>query len=606
MSVLVFNEEIMSEIVIRIVGTPGDGVISSGDIFTLASARSGRYVSTYRSFPTEIRGSDQSLFQLRISSKKILTPSDQVDILIAFNEKTLKENISSLKKGGILIFDSSENQSKFEEYDNIIKYFIPISQFATENASPKAKNMIAIGILAGLMPNLDIKEQLADDIKRKYETKGEDVIKKNVIALNFAYNYARESLSQDNKLEGLKIDKSGKKIVMSGCQAMAFGALVAGCRFYSGYPITPATEIMEFLAKEMPRLGGNVLQVEDEISAITNALGASYAGVKSMTATSGPGFSLMAEAIGLASMAEIPVVIVNVQRGGPSTGLPTKTEQSDLNAAIYGTHGDSPKIVIAPINVEDCFYQTIKAFNYAEKYQVPVILLSDVSLGERIECIDEIDFDNIEIINRLKPSKLDENTPFSRYSLTYSGISPMTTPGEIGGAYIATGLEHTEFSAPSSSAEIHAKMTEKRFKKLDTAIKDFRAAEKYGPDDAKIGIISWGSTSGAVLEAIDMAKEQGLNIQALYPRTVYPFPDEWINNFLRNKEILLIVERNYSAQFANTIIYRCTCLNKELKVYNFMKYNGEPFSTQEIYNKIDEIVKGQYLKFTVHQAGAAV
>ncbi|MEI8388945.1 MAG: 2-oxoacid:acceptor oxidoreductase subunit alpha [bacterium] len=596
----------MSEIVLRIVGNPGDGVISSGDIFTLASARSGRYVSTHRSFPTEVRGVDQSLYQLRISSKKILTPSDNEDILIAFNEKTLRENITSLKPGGILLFDSSETDNTFEEYPDIVKYFVPISNWAKEFGSIKTKNMVALGILSGLIPNLEIKDLLKDDIQRRYETKGEEIIKLNFKALDAAYNYARQNLDKNTILETLNIEKSGKKLIMSGCEAMAYGALVAGCRFYSGYPITPATEIMEFLAKEMPRLGGNVIQCEDEIAAITAAIGASFSGVKAMTATSGPGLSLMSEALGLASMAEIPVVIVDVQRGGPSTGLPTKTEQSDLNLAIYGTHGDTPKIVLAPINVEDSFYQTIKAFNYAEKYQVPVLILSDVSLGERRECIDMINIDEIEVINRLKPEKTHKNIPYSRYAITDSGISPMTTPGEEGGTYIATGLEHSENSAPSSKPEVHAAMTEKRFKKLDTAIHDFLAAKKYGDDDARFGIISWGSTSGAVLEAIDQADKLGYKVQALYPRTVYPFPSEWINDFLRNKDIVLIVERNYSAQFANTIVYRCTCLNKNLQIHNLMKYNGEPFTTNEILSKIEQIIKGQYLKFTTHQPGLKI
>ena len=591
----------MGELVIRIVGSPGDGVISSGDILTLAAARSGRYVSTYRSFPTEIRGVDQSLYQLRISSKKILTPADDVDVLIAFNEKFLRDNISSLKTGGVMIFDSSENNAQFEEFQNVTKYFIPMTNLSKEFATERSKNMVALGILSGLMPNIDIKDEIKSDIRKKYETKGEEVIEQNVQAFEKAYTWARQNIPQKAFLENLAIEKSGKKLILSGCEAMALGALVAGCKFYSGYPITPATEIMEFLAKELPRLGGNVIQCEDEIAAITEALGASFSGVKAMTATSGPGLSLMSEAIGLASMAELPIVIVDVQRGGPSTGMPTKTEQSDLNLAIYGTHGDTPKIVLAPINVEDSFYQTVKAFNYAEKYQVPVIILSDVSLGERRECIDAFNIEDIEMIDRLKPDTIDVNVPYSRYTKTYTGISPISTPGQKGGAYIATGLEHTEDCAPSSKPQIHATMTEKRFKKLDTAQSEFLAARKYGSDDARFGIISWGSTSGPVLEAIDLAEKQGYNIQALYPRIIYPFPTKWINDFLDNKDILLIVERNYCAQFANTIVYRCTCMNKNLQIHNLMKYNGEPFTTNEITTKIDQIIKGQYLKFTTHQ-----
>ena len=573
----------MSELVIRIVGTPGDGVISAGDVFTLAAARSGIYVTTYREFPTEIRGTGQCLFQLRISSKKILTVSDKADILIAFDEKSLVNNITSLKHNGVLIFDSSSSNVRLEEYLDIYKFFMPITNIANERQNPKGKNMIAIGLLAGLLPNLEIKEQLKNDIARQYKAKGQDVIKFNIDTFDYAYEYTREHLNKIDYLENFKINKTTEKMILSGNEAIALASIAAGCRFFAGYPITPATEIMEFMAVELPKFGGTCIQCEDEIAVIMSCIGASYAGAKALTATSGPGLSLMAESVGLASMAEIPLVIVDVQRGGPSTGLPTKSEQSDLNCAIYGTHGDTPKIVNAPINVEDCFYQTINCFNYAEKYQIPVIMLSDTVLAQKRECVDKIDFDNLEIVDRLKYSH-SENKQFCRYSLTNNGISPVSIPGEHGGEYVATGLEHTEVCSPSLSPAIHEKMTQKRFKKLSTAVNDFKIAKKYGPDEAKIGIIGWGSTSGAVLEAIDMAKEEGYIIQALYPRTVYPFPNKWINIFLENKEILLIVERNYSAQFANTIVYRCTCMNKDLKIYNLMKYNGEIFTSREIFN----------------------
>lgn len=591
----------MPELVVKIVGTAGDGIIAAGDIFALASARIGLYVTTYRSFPAEIRGGGQSLFQFKISSRKVLTASDKCDVLIAFTEETLRNNISSLKEGGIIIYDCSENEIKLDDFNNSVKYFVPITNIAKEKAVAKSKNMVALGILAGLAPKLEIKEQLKDDIARKFKTKGQEIINSNIDALEAGYEFVRAKVERKDSLENLTMERTGRKLIMSGNEAIAFGALVAGCRFYSGYPITPATDIAEWLALEMPKLGGHIIQCEDEIAAITAAIGASYAGVKAMTATSGPGLSLMSEALGLASMAEIPLVVVDVQRGGPSTGLPTKVEQSDLNFAIYGTHGDTPKIVIAPMNVEDCFVQTINAFNYAEKYQVPVILLSDASLATKRECVDMIDLDSITRIDRLKYNRLDNacSDKYSRYMNTLSGISPMSSPGDKGGAYIATGLEHTEQNAPSYAPDIHAKMTEKRFRKLETAIHEFSAAKRYGEDNARIGIISWGSTSGAVLETIDMAKERGYNIQALYPRTVFPFPNEWINNFIKDKDILLIIEGNYSAQFANTIVYRCTCMNEHIKIYNFLKYNGEPFSSTEIMNKIEEIIKEQYMKYTL-------
>lgn len=588
----------MNELIVRITGTAGQGVISAGDIFSLSVARCGLYVTTYRSFPSEIRGEGQCAFQLRISEKKTLTTSDLTDVLIGLKEAAIKSNIDDLKTGGILIIDSDEVKNDFEDYTEIIKYSVPISTIAAECNNPKAKNMVALGVFAGLMPQIKIIDQLKEDLRKRYAKKSEEIIQNNIKALEAGYEYAKTKLKRKDNLSNLEMEPSGKKLIMSGNEAIALASLVAGCRFYSGYPITPATEIMEWLAKEMPKVDGKVIQCEDEIAAVAAAIGASFGGAKAMTATSGPGLSLMSEAIGLASMAELPLVIVDVQRGGPSTGLPTKTEQSDLNMSIYGTHGEAPKIVIAPMNVADCFYQTINAFNFAEQYQVPVILLSDASVGQRKECVDFIDLKNVKITERLPYDRSKDKGLYVRYKNTLSGISPISKPGDKGGAYVATGLEHTEFSSPSSAPEVHKAMMEKRFKKLETASHEFISAKQYGPSDAKIGIISWGSTSGAVLEAIDMAKENGYSIQALYPRTLYPMPNEWISEFMKGKDILIIIERNYTAQLANTLIYRCNSMNKDLKIFEVLKYSGEPFSPREIYDKVDEIIKNQSLKYT--------
>lgn len=588
----------MNDLIIRICGNAGQGVISSGDIFALAVARSEYYVTTFRSFPAEIRGMGQCAFQLRISEKKTYTVADKTNVLIGLNEQAIEDNLSKLKTGGILIVDADEVTNEFEDASDIIKYYIPISSIAKENASIKAKNMVAIGIMAALIPQLGLKEQLKEDIKRRYAKKGEEIISANIKAFEAGFKYADSTLKRKDNLKNIIMKRSGKKLIMSGNEAIALASIVAGCKVYAGYPITPATEIMEWLAKELPKVGGEMLQCEDEIAAVVTAIGASYGGAKSMTATSGPGLSLMSEAIGLASMAELPLVIVDVQRGGPSTGLPTKTEQSDLNMAIYGTHGEAPKIVLAPINVEDCFYQTINAFNFAEKYQTPVLLLSDAAIGQRKECVDEIDLEQIQIENRLKYDRDKDTGLYVRYKNTLSGISPISTPGDKGGAYVATGLEHTESCKPSPAPEVHKMMMEKRFKKLETATQDFQPAKTYGSDDAKIGIITWGGTTGAVIEAVDMAKEKGYNVQALYPRTVYPVPDKWLSTFLEGKEMIIVAETNYTAQLLNTLVYKCNQINKDVKVFEALKYTGEPFSAREIFDEVDKVIRQQMLKFT--------
>ena len=589
----------MNELIVRIAGTAGQGVISSGDIFSLAAARSGYYVTTYRSFPSEIRGEGQCAFQLRISQEKTHTVGHFSDVLVAFNQKAVDVNVKHLKSGGILLVDSDEvSELSDESFTEIIKYYVPITTIAKEVASAKAKNMVSIGLIAGLISQIPMKEQFKNDIRRRYAKYSEEVIESNIKAFEAGYEYASSKLERHDNLNNISMSKSGEKLIMSGNEAIALGALVAGCRFYSGYPITPATEIMEWLARELPKVGGVMLQCEDEIASVTAAIGASYGGTKAMTATSGPGFSLMSEAIGLATMAEIPLVVVDVQRGGPSTGLPTKSEQSDLNMAIYGTHGEGPKIVLAPMDVQDCFIQTINAFNYAEQYQVPVILLSDAAVGQRRECVDLINFDSLKIVNRLKHDRTKDAGLYVRYKNTKSGISPIATPGDEGGAYVATGLEHTELCNPTSDSEIRKMMVEKRFRKLETATHEFISAKKYGPDDAKIGIISWGSTTGAVLEAVDMAKDSGYKIQALYPRTLYPLPQEWLQDFLADKEIVIVVEHNYTAQLLHTLVYRCNSINRDIKFFEILKYDGSILSAREVYDRIDKIIRQQSLRYT--------
>lgn len=589
----------MNELIVRIAGTAGQGVISSGDIFSLAAARSGYYVTTYRSFPSEIRGEGQCAFQLRISQEKTHTVGHFSDVLVAFNQKAVDVNVKHLKSGGILLVDSDEvSELSDESFTEIIKYYVPITTIAKEVASAKAKNMVSIGLIAGLISQIPMREQFKNDIRRRYAKYSEEVIESNIKAFEAGYEYASSKLERHDNLNNISMSKSGEKLIMSGNEAIALGALVAGCRFYSGYPITPATEIMEWLARELPKVGGVMLQCEDEIASVTAAIGASYGGTKAMTATSGPGFSLMSEAIGLATMAEIPLVVVDVQRGGPSTGLPTKSEQSDLNMAIYGTHGEGPKIVLAPMDVQDCFIQTINAFNYAEQYQVPVILLSDAAVGQRRECVDLINFDSLKIVNRLKHDRTKDAGLYVRYKNTKSGISPISTPGDEGGAYVATGLEHTELCNPTSDPEIRKMMVEKRFRKLETATHEFISAKKYGPDDAKIGIISWGSTTGAVLEAVDMAKDSGYKIQALYPRTLYPLPQEWLQDFLADKEIVIVVEHNYTAQLLHTLVYRCNSINRDIKFFEILKYDGSILSAREVYDRIDKIIRQQSLRYT--------
>ncbi len=579
----------MKDLRIRIAGTAGQGVISAGDILTYAVARKGFYVTTYRAFPSEIRGDGKCHYQLRISEQRARTAGQAADVLIILDSDFTDERINSVEEGGIIIADSDLG-IKFNDRPDLIKYFIPITTLSKECASERSRNAFALGVAIGLAKNLGLHEHVILDMKKRYEKKSQEVIDANINAFERGYSFALNELERKDFLLNAEMKPSGQKLIMSGNEAIGLGALVAGCRFFAGYPITPATEIMEWLAKESPKVGGKMVQCEDEIAAICEVIGASYGGVKAMTATSGPGLSLMQEAIGLSSMAELPIVIANVMRGGPSTGIPTKTEQSDLLAAMFGTHGECPKIVLAPINVEDCFKQTVCAFNYAEKYQVPVIILSDATIGPRRECVDLIDFDHIELVERLKPDETEKGK-YARYKNTKSGISPVSSPGDEGFAYTATGLEHTETSTPVTDPETHKMMLEKRFRKLQTATHEFTKAARFGVKGAKLGIISWGSTSGAVIEAIEIANEAGIEVEVLYPRTLYPMPTPWIKEFLEGKDVVIVIEANFNAQFKSLLVERCNHINRGLKLVEFLKYEGVPFTAEEVYDKIVEVAK---------------
>jgi 2-oxoglutarate ferredoxin oxidoreductase subunit alpha len=375
---------------------------------------------------------------------------------------------------------------------------------------------------------------------------------------------------------------------MSGNDAITAGALHAGCRFFAGYPITPASDILESMARELPKMGGICLQSEDEMAALGSCIGASYGGVKAMTATSGPGFSLMTELLGLSSMTEIPVVLVDAQRSGPSTGLPTKLEQSDLFHALYGGHGDFPRIVIAPASVEDCLSRTVHAFNLAEKYQMPVILLSDQSLSHRTQTIEMPDLSHLKVVNRLQPSDGRDGEAYARYALTDTGVSPVGIPGVFPHPYVAPGLEHDQYGHPDLSRRAHEAMTEKRFRKLASVAKEIDTPEwapRFGHARAELGIIGWGATEGSIHEAVDRALERGYKVAAIHPRILNPLPQTQLRQFIASVRRVLVPEVNYQGQFAHHLAAQLG-----VQPIRLNKIGGIPFTPGEILEKIEEVM----------------
>ncbi len=531
---------VRSQAVIRWSGEAGEGVVSIGHIIGRAAARSGLYVFTEEKYGAEVRGGPASV-QVRMGHHPVLSPGDGVDLLMAMDKEDISEHRKDLVPDANIVFGAMSN-GKAEEGTR--EWPLPLLELAQKaGAGPQAKNMVALGVSAGLIP---LPLPLLEGLASQFFGKKQQALESNLAALRQGYAYAHEMPIR------LLPPTSGPRpelILMSGNEAVALGALAGGCEFFSGYPITPASEIMHFLARELPRAGGTLLQAEDEMAALGLAIGASYAGRRAMTSTSGPGLSLMVELINLASMAEVPVVIVDVQRAGPSTGMPTKTEQGDLNLALFGSHGESPRIILAPTDVESCFHLTARAFSLAQRYQMPVLVLSDQALGT---CRQSFPKPTIQLqpVRSPQPDDLDG---YRRYRITESGISPRALPGQEEGFYVSTGLEHNEKGFPDYSPQNHRLMAAKRFQKLATAGRELNEVHRFGPSGADFGIVGWGSTEGAVREAVAAAEAEGLRVAGLYPLALNPLPMAKISEFARSVRKIIVPEVNFTGQLARLL-----------------------------------------------------
>src|SRR5437868_7166472 len=439
----------VSEAVIRIAGNSQDGIQAIGGVLARLAGRSEQEVMTFMTIPATISGGP-SIFQVRIGSGEVLSAGDEADVLLAFYQHSYEDHIGSLKKNGIVLYDSDHVEPKAEWQRDYHHVGIPISGLTVEaiggTAKDKGKNIFALGLVAKMFDlNLPKLEKL---IGERFGGKDTSVLNNALAAFHAGYSH-----SLGNVLETFKFvesqRKAGHQVVMTGNEALAYGLIAAGVRFGAGYPITPWSDIMEALRRELPKYGGTFVQCEDEIASISMAIGAGYAGRVAITGSSGPGISLKTEALGWAVMAEVPVVICDIQRGGPSTGMPTSVEQSDLNIACFGGHGDSPRVVVAPTNVEDCFYTAIEAVNLARKYNVPVIILSDQAIATRIEAFPEPNLENV--CQDISPD-LTPVPEHKAYDLSAAnGITPRVVPGTrvLSGKYsIATGLEHDELGHP--------------------------------------------------------------------------------------------------------------------------------------------------------------
>lgn len=569
-----------SNLTIRIAGEGGEGVISTGELLTTAVARSRRDVFTFRTYPAEIKGGP-AMFQLRFADHPVLSVGTKLDFLLAFNEEAVELHAADLKKDGLLVYDSTVFDPEKKVPTGTQLLGVPLTSIAADGVGlKKTKNMVALALI-GQMIGIPL-EGFKSIVEEKFGKKGDEILQKNLRAIEEGYKWG-ETHSVDKDLHVPASIRKERKLIMSGNEAMSAGAVAAGCRYYAGYPITPASDILSFMEKQLPRFGGVAVQTEDEIAAISSCVGASFGGAKALTATSGPGLSLMAEVVGLSSMTETPIVIVDAQRSGPSTGMPTKTEQSDLAFAVHMSHGDAPRVVMAPSNVKDCFYGMVKAFYIAEKYQLPVIMLSDQSLSHRTQTFTRPNLENLQIGNRVKANR---NGSYKRFLDTENGVSPVSFPGEEGLNYVTTGLEHDENGHPSWSPSNHERMSAKRHRKLDFIAKEKGFTRLFGDEHATVGVICWGSTEGPLEEAISMAATNGLEVKALTVKMIHPLPDEDIRSFLVGLKHVLVPEINFTGQLCQ--ILRARYL---YPFQSFTKCSGMPFDPEELYNRIEEVIR---------------
>ena len=574
------------EVIIRVGGAAGDGVQSAGLIIAKAFSRSGLHANTYNYYQSIIRGG-QSWYQIRASDRKVRSQGDDVNVMIALNRDSLERHTSNtineggalpLGKEGLVIYDQSI--SDFRKGD--CRYCaLPLSEIAARHGkNALMKNTVAIGAaMAAIGISIDV---LASVIRDQFGSKG-IAAEENVKAAKEGYDHYLQNFK---KLDVTLKTSDRKFYLISGGESLALGAVNAGLKMYVAYPMTPASSALHYLAEHEKDFNIFVKIPEDEISAVNMAIGANYAGVRAMTGSSGGGFSLMVEALGMSGMMEIPLVIYESQRAGPSTGLPTKTEQGDLNLVIGASQGDFPRIVLAPRNVEDAFYCTREAFNLAEKYQVPVIVMSDLYVAEHYETVE-----NFDLNFKIERGKIAQpgSGNYRRYEYTSDGISFRGLPGTAGLTHNEDSDEHNEYGDVVSDAvtdpTLRVESMKKRMKKLDGYIMEMPPTPTYRYDDAEIAIVQWGGTQGVVEEAVDALREKGIRAGLVEINRVYPLnPD--IGKLLHGKKQIIVVENNYSGQM-NRLLRSEFLVKTDLVT----KFDGESFYPGALTEEIETIIK---------------
>lgn len=574
----------INDFVWKIGGPAGYGIMSTGLIFSRTFSKKGYNVNDYNEYPSLIRGGHNT-YTVRVCTETIYSIIKNINILVALNMETVELHFNEVIEGGYIIFEGSDDEiSKFRKIRKDINYImVPFTDILNEINAPKVMlNNISLGASIALV-DYDF-EALRSSIQGVFKRKGEDVVNMNLKAAESGYSYIKNKL----KIQGYKLAKSDdlKKMLVTGNDAVFMGAVRSGCKFYCAYPMTPSSSILASFASHENDYNIVVKHAESEIAVINMAVGASFAGARAMVATSGGGFSLMNEGISAAAMTETPIVVVLAQRPAPATGLPTWTEQGDMLFAIHASHGEFVRIVIAPGDPVECFYLTGKAFNLADRYQIPVIILLDKYLSESNFTNDGLDSSSITIDRGyfIKDSNYLKKD-YKRYEITPDGISPRALAGIEGGVHIANTDEHNEYGFSEESSINRKNMMNKRFRKMDKLIKEIPAPAVYGPPEAEITLISWGSCKGPVLEALKFLNKDKNKVNFVHFTYLHPFPSDSVSSILKNCSTCAVIENNKTSQLSK-LIRMNTGYNIENRI---LKYDGRQFLPDEIILEVDKL-----------------
>lgn len=566
----------------RIAGEAGQGIASSGLIFSKTALRLGFFVFDAIDYPSLIRGG-HNVYSARVSDRKIFSLQKKVDFLVALNENAVKFHLQELSQNAVIVFNSDKISGKIVSKKAVFLGAPLISLAKAAGGQEVMMNNVALGIAIFLL-KADF-AVLSSVIKDVFSGAKTEVIDLNIKAAKAGFDFAQKNFKGSNFSFSLsKKSLKGAKLLLSGNDAICLGAVAAGCQFFSAYPMTPINSLISYFAAKAKDLNMVYYQPEDEIAGINSAIGAAAAGLRSMVATSGGGFSLMVEAFGMAAMAEVPLVVIEGQRPGPSSGMPTLSGQGDLSFILSASQDDFPRIVLAPADPQECFWQTIEAFNLADKYQCPVVILVDKNLCENRESITAFNEESVKTDRAIMPAA-NQQKYYKRYLLTKTGISPRPIVGRRGNTFLANSYEHDEEGFFSDDAKTRKEMMEKRMRKLELLKKEMPKPFVFGDKGADIGLISWGSNKGAILQAQVILEELGIKTKFMHLNFLSPFPAKAVGEFLAKTKNILLAEQNISGQLVSLIRQET---GFEIK-NKLLKYDGRQIMPEEIAERVKAI-----------------